>query len=173
MSKLRIAWIIVALVGLLSAVGLVWSMFGSDRLTFTAAELQSRLNQQLPRTVRDVTIDRVDVALADNRLALRIATQARVLATAGLRHRFGTRRSALRGAGGCDVFRRRRNQDRTACNCRPDRGRRRGRTAGQRSPLRLARRGRERDQGLPGDTAGLSLQGRLQGLRTQGGARRC
>jgi hypothetical protein len=54
-------------------------MFGSDRLTFTAAELQSRLNQQLPRTVRDVTIERVDVALADNRLALRIAMQARLL----------------------------------------------------------------------------------------------
>jgi len=79
MSKRKIAWIVIALVGLLSAAGLVWSMFGSDRLTFTAAELQSRLNQQLPRTARDVTIERVDVALADNRLALRIATQARVL----------------------------------------------------------------------------------------------
>ena len=79
MSKRKVAWIIVTLVGLLSAAGLVWSMFGSDRLTFTAAELQSRLNQQLPRTVRDVTIERVDVALADNRLALRIAMQARVL----------------------------------------------------------------------------------------------
>jgi uncharacterized protein DUF1439 len=79
MSKRKIAWIVVALVGLLSAIGLLWSMFGSDRLTFTAEELQSRLNQQLPRTVRDVTIERVDVALADNRLALRIAMQARVL----------------------------------------------------------------------------------------------
>ena len=79
MSKRRIAWIVVALVGLLSAAGLVWSMFGTDRLTFTATELQSRLNQQLPRTVREVTIERVDVALADNRLALRIALQARVL----------------------------------------------------------------------------------------------
>ena len=79
MSKRSIAWILVVLVGLLSAIGLLWSMFGSDRLTFTAAELQSRLNQQLPRTVRDVTIERVDVALADNRLALRIAMQARVL----------------------------------------------------------------------------------------------
>jgi hypothetical protein len=79
MSRRKIAWIVIALVGLLSAAGLVWSMFGSDRLTFTAAELQSRLNQQLPRTARDVTIERVDVALADNRLALRIATQARVL----------------------------------------------------------------------------------------------
>jgi Protein of unknown function (DUF1439) len=79
MSKRRIAWIVVALVGFLSVAGLLWSMFGSDRLTFTAAELQSRLNQQLPRTVREVTIERVDVALADNRLALRIAMQARVL----------------------------------------------------------------------------------------------
>jgi hypothetical protein len=79
MSKRRIAWIIIALAGLLSATGLVWSIFGSDRLTFTADELQSRLNQQLPRTVRDVTIERVNVALADNRLALRIAMQARVL----------------------------------------------------------------------------------------------
>jgi hypothetical protein len=79
MSRRKIAWIVVALVGLLSAAGLLWSMFGTDRLTFTAAELQSRLNQQLPRTVRDVTIERVDVALADNQLALRIATQARVL----------------------------------------------------------------------------------------------
>src|SRR5215831_2811765 len=79
MSKRRIAWIVVALVGLLSAAGLVWSVFGPERLTFTAAELQSRLNQQLPRTIRDVTIERVDVALADNRLTLRSAMQSRVL----------------------------------------------------------------------------------------------
>ena len=79
MSTRSIAWIAVVLVGLLSVAGLVWSMFGSDRLTFTAAELQSRLNQQLPRTVREVTIESVNVALADNRLALRIAMQARVL----------------------------------------------------------------------------------------------
>jgi len=79
MSRRRTAWIVVAVVGFLSAAGLLWSMFGFDRLTFTAEELQSRLNQQLPRTVRDVTIERVDVALADNRLALRIAMQARVL----------------------------------------------------------------------------------------------
>jgi hypothetical protein len=44
MSKRSIAWIVVTLVGLLSATGLLWGMFGSDRLTFLAAELQSRLN---------------------------------------------------------------------------------------------------------------------------------
>jgi hypothetical protein len=45
MTKRSIAWIVVALIGLLSAAGLLWSMFGSDRLTFTTAELQSRLLQ--------------------------------------------------------------------------------------------------------------------------------
>jgi hypothetical protein len=60
MSRRSIARIVVALVGLLSAAGLLWSMFGSDRVTFTEAELQSRLNQQLPRTVRDVTIERAN-----------------------------------------------------------------------------------------------------------------
>ena len=79
MSRRRTAWIVVAVVGFLSAAGLLWSMFGFDRLIFTAAELQSRLNQQLPRTIREVTIERVNVALADNQLALRIALQARVL----------------------------------------------------------------------------------------------
>jgi len=79
MSRRKLAWIVVALVGLLSAAGLVWSVFGPEKLTLTAAGLQSRLNQQLPRTVREVTIERVDVALADNRLALRIAMLARVL----------------------------------------------------------------------------------------------
>src|SRR5262247_1999552 len=79
MSRRRMAWIVLALAGLLSAAGLVWSTFGSDKLTFTAAELQSRLNQQLPRTIRDVTIEHVNVALADNRLALHIALRASVL----------------------------------------------------------------------------------------------
>jgi hypothetical protein len=79
MSRRRIAWLVVVVVGLLSAAGLLWSIFGFDKLSFTEAELQSRLNQQLPRTVREVTIERVGVALADNRLALRIAMQARVL----------------------------------------------------------------------------------------------
>src|SRR5215470_3994017 len=79
MSRRKLAWIVVALVGLLSAAGLVWSVFGPEKLTFTTAELQSRLNQQLPRTIREVTIERVNVALADNQLALRIALQARVL----------------------------------------------------------------------------------------------
>ena len=79
MSKRKLSWIVVACVGVLAAAGLVWAMFGSGKLTFAESELQARLNQQLPRTVREVTIERVAVRLADNRLALRIEIQGAVL----------------------------------------------------------------------------------------------
>ena len=72
MSKRQLAWIAVAVVGVLSIGGVLWTMFGTSKLVFTEAELQARLNQQLPRTVREVTIERVAVQLAENRMALRI-----------------------------------------------------------------------------------------------------
>ena len=72
MSKRSLAWIVVACVGLLSIAGLVWATFGTSKISFTESTIQTRLNQQLPRTVREVTIERVAVRLADNRLALRI-----------------------------------------------------------------------------------------------------
>ena len=72
MSKRQFAWIAVAVVGVLSIGGVLWTMFGTSKLVFTEAELQARLNQQLPRTVREVTIERVAVQLAENRMALRI-----------------------------------------------------------------------------------------------------
>jgi hypothetical protein len=79
MSKRGIAWIVLACIGVLAAAGLLWAMFGTSKVAFTESELQARLNQQLPRTVRDVTIERVAVRLADNRLALRIDVQGMVL----------------------------------------------------------------------------------------------
>jgi hypothetical protein len=72
MSKRQLAWIAVAVVGVLSIAGLLWTMFGTSKLVFTEADLQARLNQQLPRTVREVTIERVAVQLAESRMALRI-----------------------------------------------------------------------------------------------------
>ena len=80
MSRRTLAWIVVALVGLLSIGGLLWAMFGTSRLVFAESALQARLNQQLPRTVRDVTIERVAVRLADNRVALRVEMQGTVCA---------------------------------------------------------------------------------------------
>ena len=79
MSKRTLAWIVVALMGVLSIAGLVWATFGTSKLTFTESAIQERLNKQLPRTVREITIERVAVQLADNRLALRIEIQGTVL----------------------------------------------------------------------------------------------
>ena len=72
MSKRTLAWIVVAVVGVLAAGGLLFAMIGTSRLVFTEPEIQARLNQQLPRTIREVTIERVAVRLAEDRLALRI-----------------------------------------------------------------------------------------------------
>jgi Protein of unknown function (DUF1439) len=72
MSKRNIAWLVVVLAGVLAAAGLLFAIGGTTRLVFTEPEIQTRLNQQLPRTVREVTIERVAVRLAENRLALRI-----------------------------------------------------------------------------------------------------
>jgi Protein of unknown function (DUF1439) len=72
MSKRTLAWIVVALAGLLSAAGLLFFTFGTSRLTFTEAEIQARLNDRLPRTVRDVTIERVAARLGDNQMSLRV-----------------------------------------------------------------------------------------------------
>ena len=79
MSKRTLAWIVVAFVGVLSTAGLLFFMFGTSRLTFSESDIQARLNQQLPKTVKEVTIERVAVRLAENRLALRIVIQGTVL----------------------------------------------------------------------------------------------
>jgi hypothetical protein len=75
MSKRNLAWIILALVGILSTAGMLWGSFGTSKVVFTESVLKTRLNQQLPRTIRGVTIARVALNMADNRLALRIDLQ--------------------------------------------------------------------------------------------------
>jgi Protein of unknown function (DUF1439) len=79
MNRRSIAWIVIAVVGVLSAAGMFWSIFVSSKVTFSEAELESRLNQQLPRTIKDVTITHVVVKVGDNRLALRIDMNGTVL----------------------------------------------------------------------------------------------
>jgi hypothetical protein len=79
MSKRSLAWIVIVLVGALSSIGMLWSGFGSIHVVFSAAELQTRLNQGLPRTVLNVTITHVALNTADDRLGLRIDIQTNVL----------------------------------------------------------------------------------------------
>jgi hypothetical protein len=79
MSRRKLAWIVVALVGVLATGGLFFSVFRTSKLVFTEPEIQERLNQELPKTVRGVTVERVVAHLAENRLALRIEIQGAVL----------------------------------------------------------------------------------------------
>lgn len=79
MSRRKLAWIVVALVGVIAAGGLFLSVFRTSKLVFTEAQIQARLNQQLPKTVRGVTVERVAAHLADDRLALRIEIEGAVL----------------------------------------------------------------------------------------------
>jgi hypothetical protein len=79
MSRRKLAWIVVTLVGVLATGGLFLSVFKTSKLVFTEAEIQERLNRQLPKTVRGVTVERVAAHLADSRLALRVEVQGTVV----------------------------------------------------------------------------------------------
>jgi hypothetical protein len=128
MSKRVLVRTLVIVLALLATAGMLWSMFGTSKLVFTESELQERLNQQLPRTVRDVTIERIDVGLAESRLALRIAFQAIGLAPEGVGGPVDPGRAALRAGKRHDAFRSRGDEHRSADNRRQERaaGRRRG-----------------------------------------------
>lgn len=79
MSRRKLAWIAVAIIGVLAIGGLLSSVFRTSKLAFTEPEIQERLNQKLPKTVRGVTVERVAAHLAQNSLALRIEIQGTVL----------------------------------------------------------------------------------------------
>jgi len=79
MSRRNVAWIVVALVSVLATGGLFFSVFRTSQLVFTEPEIQERLNLQLPKTVRGVTVERVVAHLAQNRLVLRIEVQGAVV----------------------------------------------------------------------------------------------
>lgn len=79
MSRRRIALSLLVVVNLVCLAGLVWSVFGTSRLTFTQTEIQDRLNRHLPRVIKGVTVERVDVALADDRLSLQASLRGQVV----------------------------------------------------------------------------------------------
>src|SRR5205085_1871920 len=63
----RLAWIAASLFGLLALAGAGWSAFGPERIILTEPLLQERINRQLPREFRGVTVERAAVSLADGR----------------------------------------------------------------------------------------------------------
>jgi hypothetical protein len=65
--------------GLLAAIGVLWSAFGPDKIVLTTAQLQERVNRALPREFKGVTVEQASVAVADSRVALRVQAHAAAL----------------------------------------------------------------------------------------------
>jgi Protein of unknown function (DUF1439) len=79
MTRRWFAWIAAGIFGAMAIAGAVWSAFGTNRVVLTDVQLQERVNRQLPREVKGVTIERATVTIAESQLALRVEVRASVL----------------------------------------------------------------------------------------------
>jgi hypothetical protein len=95
MTKRRLAWAIAILLALIGISGALWSAITGGRLTFTAAQLQERINRSLPREFKSVTVDAATVAIGEGRIALRVEVHAAAL---------GQSFSAVGSASGVPVY---------------------------------------------------------------------
>jgi len=78
-SRRRLAWIACGLLVLFAVAGGLWSAFGTNRIVLTQAQIQERVNRQLPRDVKGVTVERITVTVADDRIGLRVEVRATAL----------------------------------------------------------------------------------------------
>src|SRR5262249_52993325 len=76
MTRRRLAWIALVSLGVLAAFGALWGMFGPDRITLTTGQIQERVNRNLPREFKNVTVEQATVTVADGRVALRVEARA-------------------------------------------------------------------------------------------------
>ncbi len=79
MSKRAFICTVIAFLALVTAAGVLCTLFGIDRISLAESDIQTPLNQQLPKTVERLTIERVDVRLAEGRLGLQIDLQGTAL----------------------------------------------------------------------------------------------
>jgi hypothetical protein len=79
MTKRRISWIALAVLGVLAALGALWSALGPDKIVLTTAQLQERVNRALPREFRGVTVEQATVTVADGRVGLRVEVRVAAL----------------------------------------------------------------------------------------------
>jgi len=79
MSKRTFACIVIVFLGIVAGAGILWAVFGTSRISIAESDIQALLARQLPKTVNEVTIERVAVQLADSRLGLRIELHGKVL----------------------------------------------------------------------------------------------
>jgi hypothetical protein len=101
-TKRTLAWTILTVLGLAGILAVLWSAFGTSRVAFTQADLQARIDKMLPKIVKDITVERVTVTFADDRLMLKVEAQGRklgqpftVVASARGRPRYDPDRAAL------------------------------------------------------------------------------
>lgn len=79
MTRRQFAWLAAGVFGTLAILGAVWSALGTNRIVLTDAQLQERINRELPREVKGVIIERATVMIADRQIALRVAVRASAL----------------------------------------------------------------------------------------------
>lgn len=78
----RLTWFAAFVLGVLALAGAAWSAFGPEKIVLTEPQLQERINRQLPREFRGVTVERATISLADGRVSLHIEAQATALGQA-------------------------------------------------------------------------------------------
>jgi hypothetical protein len=101
-TKRNLAWIILSLLSLVGIFGALWSALGTSRIVLGQADLQTRIDKILPKTAKDVTVERATIALADDKMMLRVEAEGRklgqpftIVASARGRPRYDPDRSAL------------------------------------------------------------------------------
>ena len=79
MSKRAFVCTVIAFLALVTAAGVFCTLFGINRISLAESDIQAPLTQELPKTVERLTIERVGVRLAEDRLGLQIDLQGTAL----------------------------------------------------------------------------------------------
>jgi hypothetical protein len=79
MTRPRLTRIAVLALGALAIAGAALSAFGPERIALNELQLQERINRELPRQFRGVTVERATVSLAGGRISIRVETRATAL----------------------------------------------------------------------------------------------
>jgi len=82
MTKRAFVWITAFGLGLLTIAGAALSAFGPERIALNEAQLQERVNHELPRQFHRLTVERATITLADGRISLRVEARTTALALA-------------------------------------------------------------------------------------------
>ena len=76
MTKRQVIWIVLSLLCIVTAAAAVWSAFTGSKVSLSTAELQSRINERLPRETKGVLLERAEIAVEDGHVAVRLGARA-------------------------------------------------------------------------------------------------